>query len=325
MARSQSYPTAIYATSGSHYSVGIASNTSPGVTIFKNEALIIWCGTGGHVQTVLQEYVGYQGTVNTTSIPCSSGGGRISVAVLNGTTAYAIGQPLNNGTYNEFTMLSSSDGINWTSYQASVTYGGSPDGTYAEGFGLAEFTTGGTQELALIYASTSASGGGPSVATSTNGTDFTWQTTVSSDPMYDETSGWDQSPAALYWTTAEGAPSNALYVTYFTTGAEPVTAYSTDGVTWSSHVSSAAILDRDAMLFAHDRALWWGGQSYYSEHNIWLAGSYDGVNFGNGDEASAYNMGGVTPTSPSAVELEGDFFVVFQGSNGDLYYSYTSN
>jgi hypothetical protein len=210
MARSQTYPEAIYATYGFHYNNQVAANTGPGVVAFSpgnQEALLIWCGSGGHVQTAIQEYVGYAGTVNTTSIPCTGAGGTGRISVTQYTpsggapTFYAIGQPLNNGYDTEFTMISSTDGINWTSYQANVTCGGSPDSSLYQGFGLSTFThnVGGTPttQLVLAYSTTCGGGGGPSVAVSTDGVNFAWQAAVSSNTMYDHTSPWFESPAVL--------------------------------------------------------------------------------------------------------------------------------
>jgi len=337
MAMSQTlYPYYIYATSGFHYSAGVAANTAPGIVAFDLESLLIWCGTGGYVQTAIQEYPSSAGTVNTTSIPCtgSGGTGRISVAYYTpsgGTpTFYAIGQPLNNGYHSEFTMMSSTDGVNWTSYQANVTCNGESDTSYDQGFGLNTFQpSSGNQTLALAYSSVGCgNGGGPSVATSTDGVNFTWQAVVSSTTMYDETSSWFESPAVWQWTESQGGNNN-LYVSYFNSSSQPVIAQSADGVTWSSAVSGIGMFDRDAMLLAHDDALWFGAQSYYSEENIWMAGTLDGTNFGyedddGGEHASAYNMGGVTTTSPVATEQAGDYVVAFRGSNGDLYVSYTN-
>jgi hypothetical protein len=305
MARSQTYPEAIYATYGFHYNNQVAANTGPGVVAFSpgnQEALLIWCGSGGHVQTAIQEYVGYAGTVNTTSIPCTGAGGTGRISVTQYTpsggapTFYAIGQPLNNGYDTEFTMISSTDGINWTSYQANVTCGGSPDSSLYQGFGLSTFThnVGGTPttQLVLAYSTTCGGGGGPSVAVSTDGVNFAWQAAVSSNTMYDHTSPWFESPAVLQWPG-----NNNLYVSYFNSSSQPVIAQSADGVTWSSTVSGIGIFNRDAMLFAHDDALWFGAQSYYGASNIWLAGTLDGTDFGyanGGEYPNAYNQGGVT-------------------------------
>ena len=340
MATSQTlYPYYIYATNGFHYNVGVAANTAPGVVAFNQnlESLLIWCGTGGYVQTAIQQYPSSAGNVNTTSIPCTGAGGTGRISVTQFTppstgvpTFYAIGQPLNNGYDTEFTMISSTDGVNWTSYQANVTCGGSRDTSLYQGFGLNTFTpSGGSPELVLAYSTTcGGGGGGPSVAASTDGVNFSWQAVVSSNTMYDHTSPWFESPAVWQWTQLQGGNNN-LYVSYFNSSSQPVIAQSANGVNWSSTVSGIGIFNRDAMLFAHNDALWFGAQSYYSENNIWLAGTLDGTNFGyldnnGGEHGSAYNQGGVTTTSPVATEQAGDFLLVFRGSNGELYVSYTN-
>ena len=320
------YPPAFYpgpSPGGYKTNALIAANTSPGVTQFNGQILSVWCGTNGVVQSMLQAAVTDESNmIYTSTIPCTGNGGtgRISVAAFNG-KAYAIGQPLNNGSWRNFTMISSTDGINWTYSAANVTCGVGQDTSLAWGFGLNTFTPpNGPQELILAYSTTCGGGvGGFSVASSTDGVNFTWKAMVSSNLIYEETSPWFQSPAVFYWSPLEGAPGNgALYVSYFTTGGYAVVAQSADGVNWSSQdVTYGPHLNRDVMLFSHNLALWYGGQSYYSSDNLWLIGSYDGVNWGSGSQPVSYEYGGIMSTSPSAIDFNGDFYSVWRSCCGN--------
>jgi len=298
-------------TSGQQLPSTLDINTSPGVTDFDGQILTVWCGNNEYIQSSFQSSPSVAPTtIYTSTIPCSGAGGkgRITVTPFNG-KVYAMGQALNLSGYNEFTIISSSDGINWTSSLANVTYNGIPDGTFALGFGLYQFQPNGTgpQYLYLAYASVDANSPGFSVARSSDGQNFAWQGTVASYSGYSEPEAWDQSPAIYGWLPSEGGTGD-LYVAYLTSGAYTVMAHSADGVNWSSQEITTTLLNRDVVLVPHNDALYFGGQSYYSARNLWLAGSYDGVTW-----PAASNYGSVMRTSPSAVNFNGDFYDVIAG------------
>lgn len=297
--------------------------TSAGVTEFNNQILIVWCGYGGYIQTAFLTSVSAEPTtIYTSTIACSeneSGAGRITVATFTPTggqpTVYAMGQALNNGTYNDFPIISSTDGIHWTSTLANVTYDGHQDSTFDQGFGLYAFqpTVNGPTYLYLAYISSFVAGEGFSVAQSSDGKNFAWQGLTASYALYSEPETWAQSPAIFWWQTIQGG-TNDLYVSYLTTGGHVVVAHSANGVTWSSEETSST-LNRDVMLVTHGDALYFGGQSSDGNKNLWMAGSFDGVTW---PATSNYNS--IMRTSPSAISFNGDFFdVIVAEANSKLW------
>jgi hypothetical protein len=290
-------------------------STSPAVITFQSKVYTVWCGYDNYIQSSFQTTPGATPIIYTSSIGCDSGNsGRLAVAefVVPGVSdeVYVVGQPINYDTPYVTKILSSSDGYTWTENDLNLEYMGSADYT-SQGYGLAVLGS----NLYLAYLSSST--GTVSVASSSDGLNFYWVTTAATYSMVQNPSTWIQSPALYYWVNEYG--QGDLYLGYLSTGGEIVVSYSHDGESWTSQVPSGTILKRDLMFASHNSALYFGGQSYYSADNLWMAGSYDGYNW-----PAATNYGGVIRTSPAAVDFGGKFYTVWVGCcNSHLYGYYT--
>ncbi|HLI03381.1 MAG TPA: hypothetical protein VKU93_03830 [Terracidiphilus sp.] len=291
-------------------------STAPGVATFNNEIFTVWCGHNNYIQSSFQATVTSSPTIYTSSISCNSGNtGRIAVTAFtpigHPTEVYAVGQPLNYDTPYAIKIISSTDGINWQEQSMNLEYYGYPDYS-SQGFGMAVL------DNQLYFAYLSSYTGTVSVASSTDGENFYWVSTASAYPMVQNPSTWIQSPALYYWVNEFG--QGDLYLGYLTTGGEVVVSYSPDGENWTTQIAPGTILKRDLMFVSHNSALYYGGQSYYSEDNLWMAGSYDGYNW-----PAAVNYGSIMRTSPSAVDFNGYFYDVIAGCCNSNIYGYYAN
>ncbi len=205
---------------------------------------------------------------------------------------------------------SSTDCINFSS--ETQTFVDSPygyDGNYQPGL-AAWAPPGGTQALYLSV-NVGLPGGGiePAVLNSTDGVNY-YNFVV---PY----GGDINSGTSLLAYTPPGASAQNLYLA-FTQGAsnEPIIAQTTDGSYWTSSQDTEFEVGGDPNLVAFQasgntsKAIYLFGRSNYSENNLWVAGTYDGVTF-----TSAYEYGQSLHDSPSQV----------LGSNGDLISSFHSN
>jgi hypothetical protein len=314
MAWSQAAPS--FAISGGNQLSGTLDTlTAPAVTVFNNQILTVWCGpvnqyNGAPLESSLQGSVTATPTIYSNNDFCEgSTAGRLSVAVFNG-KIYVTGPPVNSMLPQPYypTIYTSVDGINWQSSYANLQYNGSVDGS-SQGLGLAVFNG----QLYLAYLSSSTAT--VSVASSTDGQNFNWVSTASTYALNPSPnpSNWIQSPALYYWVNEYG--QGDLYLSYLTTGGQIVMSYTHDGQNWSTQVAPGTILKGDVMLVSHNSALYYGGQSYYSSNNLWMAGSYDGYTWPAG-----INYGGIMRTSPSAVDFGGTFYTVWAGCcNANLW------
>jgi hypothetical protein len=279
------------------YSSVINGNTGPGVTEFNGQILTAWCDNStGHLYSSLQSSPTATPTVYQSSIVCPYAQTGISLAVYN-SQVYAASQFLPGK------LAISSDGMNWTGYNLNVTN----DTVFSWGLGIYAFDG----QLYLAYDGQQ----GVSVASSSDGINYSFVASVSSYPLNADPSGWLQSPALFQW-------NGVLYVGYLTTGGVVVVGHSTNqnASAWSTQEYTTTILKRDLVLVPHDNALYFAGQSYYSENNLWMAGAYDGVSF-----PAATNYGGAMSTSPSAVDFNGTFYMVIRSGYGANMWNFYAN
>ncbi len=284
-------------------------STSPGVTVFHNQLVALWCGKApGKFMSFLQSSPTATPSYYSSGISCSNNGtpsaaSGIALAVdpVN-STIYAASQ-LFSQSFGEPVLLSSTDGIHWSSHTVTIN-----DLVFAYGYGIEYFQG----ELYLAYVGQN----GLSVATSSDGVNFTYKSSIPSYPLESESSGWLQSPTLYYWTN-----TGLLYIGYLTTGSYVVVGHTADGTNWSMQEYTTTILNHDLVLVPHDNALYFGGQSYYSEDTLWMAGAYDGVSF-----PAATNYGGSMGTSPSAVDFNGTFYMLFKSNFSDYMWNvYATN
>jgi len=182
---------------------------------------------------------------------------------------------------------------------------------YSQQIGLTAWAPpGGTPSLYLSV-NVGLPGGGiePAVLSSLNGSDF--------ENFQVPYGGSINSGTSLLAFTPPGASSQHLYLA-FTQGASnlPVIAQTSDGSTWTSQQDTSFQVGGDPNLVAFtasgntSQALYLFGRSNFSEHNLWVAATYDGVTF-----TPAYEYGMSLNDSPSDVT----------GGNGDLISSFHSN
>jgi hypothetical protein len=202
--------------------------------------------------------------------------------------------------------VSSNYGQTWTQSSISVN-----DTIFDYGLGISAFDG----KLYLAYVGNN----GVSVATSVDGIHFTYQATVSSLPIYNE-SEWLESPTVTTYTYQN---TTYLYVGYLTAGGGggyPVICRSTDGTTWTSQEFTNTILRHDLTMFTYDSALYMGGQSFSSADNLWLAGAYDGISF-----PAAVEYGPTLNNSPTATNFNGAVYMNFRSNFGEnMWYAYAN-
>jgi hypothetical protein len=202
---------------------------------------------------------------------------------------------------------------NCTSFTAETqTFIDSPygyNGNYQPG--LAVWTPSGGSTALYLSVIVGLPGGGnePAVLSSTDGINYY---------NFEVPYGGDvNSGTSLLAYTPPGASGQNLYLA-FTQGANnlPVIAQTSNGSTWTSSQDTSFEIGGDPNLVAFtasgntSQAIYIFGRSNYSANNLWVAGTYDGVNF-----TSAYEYGMSLHDSPSDVV----------GSNGDLISSFHSN
>lgn len=284
-------------TGSQQLSAQINGNTSPAVTVFNNQLLTLWCDQQtGNFSSSLQPTPTATPTQYNTGIVCLHSGNPVAasgIALTVDTThniVYAASELFGFCTGScSPVLLTSTDGINWSSHIININ-----DLVFFYGFGIAYFQG----QLYFAYVGQN----GLSVATSTDGVTFAYKSTVSTTYPVEVQSNWVQSPALYVWPT-----TGDLYIGYLTNGAYVVVGNTADGTNWNVQEYTTTILKRDLVLVPHGGALYFGGQSYYSENNLWMAGAYDGVSF-----PAATNYGGVMYTSPSGVDFGGTFYMVIR-------------
>ncbi len=152
---------------------------------------------------------------------------------------------------------------------------------------------------------------GPSVASSTDGVNFSYVATVSNIPYGNGSTDYKPGSSMTIF-------NGNLYVAYTTTSSGYlVVGRSPDGVTWTTQQLTMRF-GHDPSLVAAKSSLYVLGQSVGSDHHLWTTGSTDGVYF----PPSTQN-GPQLNESPSSVNFDGSILVFFRSNYGNnLWDSY---
>lgn len=273
----------------------INSNSSPALAVFNGFLYVAYWNTSGVLVTSTMSTPGGSLTPeHSTGVsggPIASGG---VAMVAFGPKLYIV-YPTGHGQ----DVISSADGSTWTS---PTTFGAANVGDIgAYGVGLTVFNN--RMYVAFI-------GNGPTVyvTSSADGTNFSSAVQVSTIPFGGISTSWVFSPSitslastlTVTWTTVSGTGYLASAIS--TNG----------GSTWQSAEFTSSRFNHDTAVSFWNNNFYVAGQSAYSEHNLWIAGSTTGLNWN-----AASNYGATFNNSPGVANWNGTYCIGFRSNYGN--------
>lgn len=189
-------------------------------------------------------------------------------------------------------ITSSSDGATWTA-PTVISINPNPGVSPSYKPGLASF--GGALWVSFV----DSAGTEVTVASSTDGVNFTNTNELAFN--YPPTSA---AALAVY--------NNELWAVYTTSQYHtPVIAQSSTGTGWVGIVDTAFEIGDNPIAVSYNSALYFGGNSNYTEHNLWLAGTYDGNTF-----SAATKYGQTLSHSPALTTFNGALYECARSNYG---------
>lgn len=278
----------------------ITSPTSPAAVVFNNTMYVYYCNQS--TNTMYGATTSSPSTAVTvfgaTGINCGAGSTAMNATVYNG-QVYVASTNITSG------LVRSSDGHTFNASGVVVT----GDQIFSYGLGIATFQN----QLWLAYYGNH----GPSVASSTDGVNFTYQGTISSFVPSNPSTAWQ--PGFSLEPSDDGL---TLYVAY-TSGSQGymTVGHSTNGSTWSTQQYTDSTFGHDPAIFEFNNTIWVMGQCVCNDHNFWVTGASDGVSF-----PQSHDSGGELNNSPSIKEFQGSLYMVFRSNYGNnMWASYATN
>ncbi len=270
----------------------MTSNSSPAAVVFNNQIYVYYCDKNSN-----QMFAASTPAVDTTfsvlgstGIGCGTANTAMNAAFFPATgQIYIASNNLPNG------WVHSGDGLNFVSSPINVN-----DTVYVEGKGVAVFQN----LLWIAYVGSN----GPSVASSPDGTNFTYRGQISS-LIPNNPSSWQ--PGFSLTANDDGSE---LFVTFTTDTAGFMNVqHSTDGVNWSTQPTyTDQTFGHDPSIVQYQSVIWVLGQCVCNDHNIWGRGALDGVNF-----TAPVQYGATMNNSLSAKEFQGHLYTIFRSNFGN--------